>query len=171
MNKDSAMETRNKIKKELRKKRKKKLREEYSELIEVQNILKMRIGKVEEAIATLRSDEIIALKKEDKKNADLIESMIKQYELEYERMMKRYKMNSEILKLYSEVLKNGHEGRAAVGNLLIGSAGVAASTALAAIGLKKAYASDIEGTMRNAKTFDWIKSLPIIRNFGSSKKL
>lgn len=170
MNKDSALEAKKKeIKKELKKKKKRRLKQEYADLIELQNALRLRIAKAEEAIAQMRSNEIIALRKEDKGQADICESIIAQYTEEYKRMTTRYKSNSEILKIYAEVLNCRSDSRIGLFNAITGAAGIAASAAIASVGLKKAYQSDIEGTMRNNKVFDWIKGLPIIRNFGSKR--
>ena len=91
---------RKEAKRKLRKRPKWKLREEQTQLMEVQKILRMRLEKCDEAVAKLRNAEIVALKKGDGDQVTLIESMIKQYELESVKMEKRYKYNGEILKLY-----------------------------------------------------------------------
>lgn len=152
--------------KKLKRKPKWKLNQERNELQEIQKVLRMETRELEDNLDKLKNDEIAAFKANDTVSIPVIEAQIEMIEKTISEKDKRYKMNADILEVYSKVSKNDKEGDSASVGTAIGAVTGLGGLALAFIGLKKAYNSDMEGTLINKKTLDWVQRLPIIRNFG-----
>ena len=150
----------------LKRKPKWKLKEERSELQEQQKVLRMKTEAFSQRLIELKDDMIAALKANDGEAITLLENQIDTIEKRIESYDKRYKTNAEILEIYSKVVKNDKEGNSSTANTAAGWITAIGGLALGAIGLKKAYDSDVEGSLTNKKTLDWIQRLPIFRNFG-----
>lgn len=150
----------------LKRKPKWKLKEERDDLQMEQKLIRQAIKEFEANVDKLKDDEIIALKGNDSTAITVIDRQIETTEKLIEKYKANYKNNAEVLEVYSKVLKNDREGKASSRNSWFGALSSVAGVGLAAFGLKKAYTSDQEGTLVNKKTLDWIKGLPIIRNFG-----
>ena len=150
----------------LKRKPKWKLKEERDDLQMEQKLIRQAINEFEANVDKLKDDEIIALKGNDSTAITVIDRQIETTEKLIEKYKANYKNNAEVLEVYSKVLKNDREGKASSRNSWFGALSSVAGVGLAAFGLKKAYTSDQEGTLVNKKTLDWIKGLPIIRNFG-----
>lgn len=150
----------------LKKKPKWKLKEERDELQMEQKLIRQSIKEFEASLDKLKDNEIVALKGNDSTTITVIERQIETTEKLIEKYKANYKNNADVLEVYSKVLKNDREGKASSRNSWFGALSSVAGVGLAAIGLKKAYDSDLEGTLVNKKTLDWIRGLPIIRNFG-----
>ena len=150
----------------LKRKPKWKLKEERDDLQMEQKLIRQAVKEFEANVDKLKDDEIIALKGNDSTAITVIDRQIETTEKLIEKYKANYKNNAEVLEVYSKVLKNDREGKASSRNSWFGALSSVAGVGLAAFGLKKAYTSDQEGTLVNKKTLDWIKGLPIIRNFG-----
>lgn len=156
----------NKLIGKLKKKPKWKLREERDDLQMEQKNLREKLKELEENLSALQSDEIAALKANDTTTITLLDHKIEVTGKKIARIKADYKENADVLEVYSKVLKNDREGKASSRNSWFGALSTVTGIGLAAFGLKKAYDSDVEGTLINKKTLDWVKGLPIIRNFG-----
>ena len=154
--------------KKLKKKPKWEIAQERSELRLQQQKLRIETEVYTKTLSGLKDDYNIALKAEepDGENIAYIENQISTIEDKIIQNDKRYKANAEVLEIYSKIVKNDREGNASTRNSAVGVITGIGGLVLAGFGLKKAYESDMEGTLVNKKTLDWAKSLPILRNFG-----
>ena len=143
-----------------------KLKEERDDLQMEQKLLRQSLKELDANLSNLKDAEIAALKGNDAGAITVLDQQIKNVERKIEKNKADYKNNAEVLEVYSKVLKNDREGKASSRNSWFGAISSVAGVGLAAFGLKKAYDSDMEGTLVNKKTLDWIKGLPIIRSFG-----
>lgn len=150
----------------LKRKPKWKLKEERDELQMEQKLLRQRLKEFEDNLSSLKDDQIAALKANDATTIAVLDHKIDATEKKIVRIKADYKDNADVLEVYSKVLKNDREGKASSRNSLFGALSTVTGIGLAWVGLKKAYDSDQEGTLVNKKTLDWVKGLPIIRNFG-----
>lgn len=156
----------NKLLGKLKRKPKWKLREERDDLQMEQKLLRQKQKSLEENLSALKDDQISALKANDGGTVAVLDRKVELTEKQIARIKADYKDNADLLEVYSKVLKNDREGKAASRNSWFGALSSVAGVGLAAFGLKKAYDSDMEGTLINKKTLDWVKGLPIIRSFG-----
>jgi len=156
----------NAVYKTLKRKPKWKLKEERTELQEIQKVLRTETCELEKHLDRLKSDEIAAFKANDTTSISVLEAQIEMVEKAITEKDKRYKMNADILEVYSKVSKNDKEGDGASVSSAIGAITGLGGLALGFIGLKKAYNSDLEGSLVNKKTLDWVQRLPIFRVFG-----
>lgn len=150
----------------LKRKPKWKLKEERDELQMEQKLLRQKLKEFEDNLSSLKDDQIAALKANDSTTIAVLDHKIDATEKKIVRIKADYKDNADVLEVYSKVLKNDREGKASSRNSWFGALSTVTGIGLAAVGLKKAYTSDQEGTLVNKKTLDWVKGLPIIRNFG-----
>ena len=150
----------------LKRKPKWKLREERDDLQMEQKLLRQNQKELEANLSALKDAQIVALKSNDSGSIAVLDRKIELAEKQIARIKGDYKDNADVLDVYSRVLKNDREGKAASRNSWFGALSSVAGVGLAAFGLKKAYDSDQEGTLVNKKTLDWVKGLPIIRSFG-----
>lgn len=152
--------------KKLKRKPKWKLIEEQKELQLQQKKLRMETDLLKDNLSKLKDDEIAALQGNDGGTIALIENKISMVRGKIEENDRRYKANAEVLEIYSKIVKNNREGAGATTNSVIGVVTGLGGLVLGGIGLHQAYKSDMEGTLHNKKTLDWIKGLPILRNIG-----
>lgn len=159
----------NKLISKLKRTPKWKLNQERDDLQMEQKLLRNRIKELENHLDKLKDDEIAAFKGNDSSTITVLDHQIQATEELIKKAKADYKDNADVLEVYSKVLKNDREGKSASRNSWFGALGTIAGAGLAAVGLKKAYDSDEAGTLVNKKTLDWVKGLPIIRNFGRLK--
>lgn len=156
----------NKLIGKFKRKPKWELKEERRDLQLDQKKLRGDLKELEGLLKTLKDEEINALKANDSEKITIVEHRIEMTEKSIARIKADYKENYDAIEAYSRALKNDREGESSRRNSWFGALSSIAGAALAAVGLKKAYNSDIEGTLVNKKTLDWVKGLPIIRGFG-----
>lgn len=159
----------NAMMKKLRRKPQWKLQEERNELQLEQRNLRTETGILKARLDELRDNRTKALNANDESSLAVTDNLIEFVETKISENDKRYKTNAEALEIYSKVVKNDKEGKSLLRNSLIGAATGLGGLALAAIGLKKAYQSDMEGTLVNKKTLEWASKLPVFRSFGRLK--
>lgn len=159
----------NAMMKKLRRKPQWKLQEERDELQLEQRQLRTETGILKARLNELRDNRTKASQANDESSLAVTDNLIEFVETKISENDKRYKTNAEVLEIYSKVVKNDKEGKSLLRNSLIGAATGLGGLALAAIGLKKAYQSDLEGTLVNKKTLEWVSKLPIMRSFGRLK--
>ena len=157
----------------LKRKPKWKVKKERDELYEQQKLLRIATEKLEERLGELKNDEITALKANDGNSVTVIENQIEAIENKINSNDERYKRNATILEIYSKILKNDKEGNSNVASTIVACATGIGGLALGVLGLKKSYEYDTDGEkpllVIRPKTREFIKSLPIIRNFGNKK--
>ena len=160
--------------KKLKRKPKWKLRKEREELQEQQRLLRLETEKLEARLSGLKDDEIVALKGNDGESIAVIESQIKKITSKIEANDKRYKNNADILEVYSKIIKNDKEGNNSTATTVAAWVTGIGGLALGYLGLKKSYEYDMDGEkpllVIRPKTREFMKSIPIIKNFGSFKK-
>lgn len=152
-----------KIMKKLEKKPKQTLKMERQELQDQQAVLRVHRSELERRRDELKGDLDVARKAKQNDNVILLESQIKSIEDDISKISDSYMKNAEVLEIYSKVLKNDKEGK----STSIGAA-VGAVTGLGALGLgwlslKKAYQSDLDGSMVNKKVLDVFNRLNPLR--------
>ena len=145
-----------------------KIRAERDELQIMQQRLRKNVEILEKQISELQAEEIQAFKNNDGSKIAELEVKIDDLKEKVEGFDKRYKANADVLKTYSEIDKNDREGSGITSNAIVGAITGLGGLALAYFGLRQAYTADVEGLLPNKKTLEWVKGLPIIRNF--SKK-
>ena len=158
-----------KLTKKLEKKPKHTLKAEREELQDIQKNLRVR----KEALAT-RKDELqddlnLAYKANDGDSITLLEHQIKTTKDEIDMVSQDYKANAEILEVYSKVLKNDADGRASNIGAIVGAVSGAGALVLGGLSLKKAYAADNDGTMKNKGVLDFFYRLNPLRILGGKK--
>ena len=152
-----------KIMKKLEKKPKQTLKMERQDLQDQQAVLRVHRSELERRRDELKGDLDVARKAKQNDNVILLESQIKSIEDDISKISDSYMKNAEVLEIYSKVLKNDKEGK----STSIGAA-VGAVTGLGALGLgwlslKKAYQSDLDGSMVNKKVLDVFNRLNPLR--------
>lgn len=152
-----------KIMKKLERKPKQTLKMERQELQDQQAVLRVHRSELERRRDELKGDLDVARKAKQNDNVILLESQIKSIEDDISKISDSYMKNAEVLEIYSKVLKNDKEGK----STSIGAA-VGAVTGLGALGLgwlslKKAYQSDLDGSMVNKKVLDVFNRLNPLR--------
>ena len=152
-----------KIMKKLERKPKQTLKMERQELQDQQAVLRVHRSELERRRTELKNDLDAAKKAKQNDTVILLESQIKSIEEDISKISDSYMKNAEVLEIYSKVLKNDKEGK----STSVGAA-VGAITGLGALGLgwlslKKAYQSDIDGSMVNKKVLDVFNRLNPLR--------
>jgi hypothetical protein len=74
--------------------------------------------------------------------------------------------NAEVLEIYSKVLKNDKEGKSTSVGAAVGAVTGLGALGLGWLSLKKAYQSDIDGSMVNKKVLDVFNRLNPLRILG-----
>ena len=139
---------------------------EKNELLLQQKKLREENEEIERQIALIEAEQIEAYKNNDGDKIALNEAKLEALNNRLARNDKRYKDNQEAVDTYSKITKNKSDsGNNVVGTIVSVITGFG-GLAIAAIGLKKAYESDEDGTLVRKKTFDWIRNIPIVRDFG-----
>lgn len=158
-----------KIMKKLQKKPKQTLKMERQELQDSQAVLRVRQRELDRRLAELKDDLDAARKAKQNDNVILLESQIKTIEEDISKISDSYRKNAEVLEIYSKVLKNDKEGKATgVGAAVSAITGLGALV-LGGLSLKKAYQSDIDGTMKNKGVLDVFNRLNTLRILGNRK--
>ena len=130
------------------------LRRERNELQLVQKDLRERKAELDSQLRMATATMVAAM---DAKNDAIVELSKKQIErinTEIERIVKEYKENSQILEIYSKILKNDKEGNASTIGSIVGAATGATGIYLGIRSLTKAYETDTEGKMKNRGVLD-----------------
>ena len=153
----------------LKKRPKRKVEDERVDLRTEQQLLRKRIKELENQLDELNNEEADAFKANDGSKIAILDHRIKAVEESIKKLKANYRDNVEAEKTYSETMKNDREGRCATRNSWLNALATILGGTLVGVGLKKAYISDEAGTLVNKKTLDWVKTLPIIRNFGRLK--
>lgn len=153
----------------LKRKPKWKLKQERDELQMEQKLIRQKCGVYSERLNECKDNEIKALKANDGDSITVIDREIDDLQKKISECEKRYKNNAEVLEIYSKVLKNDREGKSSTIGSWIGALTGLVGAGVAVAGLKMSFKSDEEGTLHRKKTLDWIKGLPLIRNFGSKR--
>ena len=156
----------NSLMKKLKRKPKWKLKEERDELQMEQKLLRKENETLDTQVQNLKNDLISAFKGNDQSSIAVLEQQIKNLESRIVKNSGRYTNNAEVLEIYSKVLKNDREGKSSMIGSWVGAITGLVGAGAAVAGLKMAYNSDNEGTLVHKKTLEWVKGLPIIRNFG-----
>ena len=143
-----------------------KIKQERDELQLMQQRLRMGVEVFEKRIAELKDEEIQAFKDNDGAKIAELETKINDLNEKIEKIDKRYKANADILETYSKIVKNDREGVSSNSNAIVGAITGLGGLGLAYFGLRQSYTADVDGLLPNKKTFEWVKNLPIIRNFG-----
>ena len=161
-----------KIGDEVMKKNKQTLSKEKQDLQNRQEILRVRKEALLDERKSLRRDLYAAKKSKKEDDIELIQMQLDDIETDIKDINFEYKMNSECLDCYEKVSKSKSEGRGSALSTVFGGIATAATIALGAESLRKAYKSDEEGTLVNKKTldvFNRINPLRILDKFPKKK--
>lgn len=159
-----------KITKKLQKQPKHTLKMERQELQDIQKCLRIKEETLKEHKDRLRDNLNTAYKAGDGDSITLLEHQIKDIKEEITEISMSYKENSEILEIYSKVLKNDADGRASNVGAIVGAVSGLGALGLGAMSLRKAYKTDVEGTMKNKGVLDFFYRLNPLRILGNNKK-
>ena len=158
-----------KIMKKLQKKPKRTLKMERQELQDIQEVLRVRKGELEAHKDRLKDDLVSACKANDGSSIALLERLIGSIKDDIDKISKEYKENSDILEVYSRVLKNDADARSANAGAIVGAITGAGALILGGMSLKKAYHADEEGTMKNKGVLDFFYRLNPLKLIGGKK--
>ena len=160
------MDTKKKIMKVLAKKPKQTLKMERQELQDQQAVLRVRRSELERRRTELKSDLDTAKAAKQNDNVILLESQIKSIEEDVTKISDSYMKNAEVLEIYSKVLKNDKEGKSTSVGAAVGAVTGLGALGLGWLSLKKAYQSDLDGSMVNKKVLDVFNRLNPLRILG-----
>ena len=152
-----------KIMKKLERKPKQTLKMERQELQDQQAVLRVRRSELERRRVELKADLDAAKKAKQNDNVILLEGQIKSIEDDISKISDSYMKNAEVLEIYSKVLKNDKEGKATGVGAAVGAITGLGALGLGWLSLKKAYQSDIDGSMVNKKVLDVFNRLNPLR--------
>lgn len=152
--------------KRLKRREKWRLTQEQDELQIQQRKLRTETDELLRNLILLQDAETKAIVANDEASITLLSAQINTAKEKIRLNDERYKANAEILKNYSEAVKNDREGESSGVKTAVGCITGLGGLALGAIGLKKAYETDMTGELINKKTLDWVTKLPIFRGFG-----
>lgn len=155
-----------KIMKRLSGKPKQTLRMERQELQDQQAVLRVRKSELDRRRTELKNDLDAAKKAKQSDNVILLESQIKSIEEDISKISDSYMRNAEVLEIYSKVLKNDKEGKATGVGAAVGAVTGLGALGLGWLSLKKAYQSDLDGSMVNKKVLDVFNRLNPLRILG-----
>ena len=160
------MDTKKKFMKMLEKKPKQTLKMERQELQDQQAVLRVHRSELERRRAELKSDLDVAKKAKQGDTVILLEGQIKSVEEDISKISDSYMRNAEVLEIYSKVLKNDKEGKSTSVGAAVGAVTGLGALGLGWLSLKKAYQSDIDGSMVNKKVLDVFNRLNPLRILG-----
>lgn len=150
-----------------------KLRQERDELQGQQQRLRQENEKLSDRVDQLKDDEIAALKANDGVTIAVLEGQIETFEKKIEKNDRRYKINAEVLEVYSKILKNDNDRRNSNAGTIAAWVTGLGGLGLGYLGLKKSYEYDRDGEtpllVIRPKTREWMSKLPILRNLGGKK--
>lgn len=152
-----------KIMKKLERKPKQTLKMERQELQDQQAVLRVHRSELERRRTELKNDLDAAKKAKQNDAVILLESQIKSIEEDISKISDSYMKNAEVLEIYSKVLKNDKEGKSTSVGAAVGAVTGLGALALGWLSLKKAYQSDIDGSMVNKKVLDVFNRLNPLR--------
>lgn len=152
-----------KIMKRLEKKPKQTLKMERQELQDQQAVLRVHRSELERRRAELKNNLDTARKAKQNDTVILLESQIKSIEEDTSKISDSYMKNAEVLEIYSKVLKNDKEGKSTSVGAAVGAVTGLGALGLGWLSLKKAYQSDIDGSMVNKKVLDVFNRLNPLR--------
>lgn len=152
-----------KIMKKLERKPKQTLKMERQELQDQQKVLRVRRDMLDRHKQDLKDDLEVAKQAKQADTVTLLESQIKSLEEDISKISDTYMKNAEILEIYSKVLKNDKEGKSTSVGAVIGAVTGLGSLVIGGLSLKKAYQSDVDGTMVNKKVLDVFNRLNPLR--------
>jgi hypothetical protein len=152
-----------KIMKKLERKPKQTLKMERQELQDQQAVLRVHRSELERRRVELKADLDTAKKAKQNDNVILLEGQIKSIEDDISKISDSYMKNAEVLEIYSKVLKNDKEGKATGVGAAVGAVTGLGALGLGWLSLKKAYQSDIDGSMVNKKVLDVFNRLNPLR--------
>lgn len=158
-----------KVMKKLQKKPKRTLKMERQELQDIQEVLRNRKAELEAHKDKLQNDLISACKANDGSSITLLERQIGSIKEDIDKISKEYKENSDILEVYSRVLKNDADARSANAGAIVGAITGAGALILGGLSLKKAYHADEDGTMKNKGVLDFFYRLNPLKLIGGKK--
>ena len=161
------MDDTKKIMKRLAKKPKQTLKMERQELQDQQKVLRVRRDELDRRKQELKDDLDLAKQAKKSDTVTLLESQIKSVEDDISKISDTYMKNAEILEIYSKVLKNDQESKSSSIGAIIGAIVGLGSLGLTGLSLKKAYQTDVDGTMKNKGVLDVFNRL--IRTLGNRK--
>ena len=159
-----------KVMKKLQKKPKRTLKMERQELQDIQEVLRIRKAELNAHKDKLKDDLVAACKANDGTSITLLERQIKDVEEDIDKVCKEYKENSDILEVYSRVLKNDADARSSNIGAIVGAVTGAGALVLGGLSLKKAYHADEDGTMKNKGVLDFFYRLNPLKLIGGGKK-
>jgi hypothetical protein len=160
------MDTKKKFMKMLEKKPKQTLKMERQELQDQQAVLRVHRSELERRRVELKSDLDTAKKAKQADTVILLEGQIKSVEEDISKISDSYMKNAEVLEIYSKVLKNDKEGKSTSVGAAVGAVTGLGALGLGWLSLKKAYQSDIDGSMVNKKVLDVFNRLNPLRILG-----
>lgn len=160
------MDTKKKIMKMLEKKPKQTLKMERQELQDSQAVLRVRQRELDRRLTELKDDLDAARKAKQNDTVLLLESQIKGIEDDISKISDSYRKNAEVLEIYSKVLKNDKEGKSTSVGAAVGAVTGLGALGLGWLSLKKAYQSDLDGSMVNKKVLDVFNRLNPLRILG-----
>ena len=153
----------------LKKKSKRTLRMERQELqIEQEKIRQTRYS-LEKRSDKLIEALIAAVKDKNNEGVEVLENEIQVIKNEIKELEAKYKTNAEALELYSKVIKNDKEGTSSTIGSAVGAVTGLGALGLGALSLRKAYDSDMNGTLVNKKVLDVFNKINPM-NFLNRKK-
>ena len=135
---------------------------EKSELQFRQSALRKKKDVLQERRDALRLN-LYEVKPEDKDQIRLLSIQLNEIEKDLKEINDEYKLNSESLELYSRVLKNRDDTRTGMLGTLFTGIGTGAAIILGRESLKRAYDSDVKGTLVNKKSLDVFNRLNPLR--------
>lgn len=138
----------------LKGKDKQTIRREKKDLQNRQAFLRKKKETLQEEREALREKLYAAMKAKDETSEKVILKQIDAIRDDIQEINAEQKINSESIECYSKVEKNSDEGKSSVLGTLFTGVGTGAAIWLGHESLKKAYQSDIEGTLVNKKSLD-----------------
>ena len=160
------MDTKKKFMKMLEKKPRQTLKMERQELQDSQAVLRVRQRELDRRLTELKSDLDAARKAKQNDTVILLESQVKGIEEDISKISDSYRKNAEVLEIYSKVLKNDKEGKSTSVGAAVGAVTGLGALGLGWLSLKKAYQSDLDGSMVNKKVLDVFNRLNPLRILG-----
>lgn len=144
----------NKLMNELRKKNRQSLGKERKDLQDRQAFIRNKIETLQARKDGLIDSLITAGKAGDTETRELIQTEIELIRKDIQELSTEHKNNGEVLECYSKIDKNGKETRNGLLGTLFAGGGTIAAIVLGKESLKRAYQSDMEGTLVNKKCLD-----------------
>lgn len=144
--------------KNLKRKPKWKITQERDELLASQKSLRSETDELKDLLIKLQTEERDALINNDESRITELDVKINAVVDKIAKNDERYKNNANILEVYSKIVKNDREGGSSRSNAVVGAVTGLGGMALGYFGLRKSFQSDMDGTMHNKKTLEWVKS-------------